>query len=79
MNMHSNHRLLFATILLGFLALSGVIAVAPAVWVENNTAPLPGSEPLTALERQGLGVYVSEGCVACHTQQVRPIAMDSVW
>ncbi len=79
MNLHSNHRLLFATILLGFLALSGVIAVAPAVWVESNTSPLPGTEPMTALEREGLGVYVSEGCVACHTQQVRPIEMDSVW
>src|SRR5699024_9294455 len=30
----------------------------------------------TDLERRGLTIYVSEGCIACHTQQVRPIPMD---
>lgn len=79
LNFHSNHKLLFSTILFGFLALSATIAVAPALWVEANTVPLPGSEPMTALEREGLGVYIAEGCVACHTQQVRPLAMDEVW
>jgi cytochrome c oxidase cbb3-type subunit 2 len=33
----------------------------------------------TALEIEGLAVYVSEGCVYCHTQQVRPLEMDNVW
>src|SRR5690606_24377296 len=28
---------------------------------------------------KGLHVYISEGCVACHTQQVRNIEMDNVW
>lgn len=79
LNFHSNHKLLFSTILLGFLALSLIIAVGPALWVEANTAPLPGSEPMTALEHEGLKVYIAEGCVACHTQQVRPLAMDEVW
>src|SRR5690606_40414981 len=52
---------------------------APAMGVEASMAPLPGSEPLTALEHEGLKVYIAEGCVACHTQQVRPLAMDEVW
>jgi len=79
LNFHSNHKLLFSTILLGFLALSAIIAVGPALWVEANTAPLPGSRPMTELEHEGLKVYISEGCVACHTQQVRPLAMDEAW
>ena len=79
LNFHSNHKLLFSTIFFGFLALSAIIAIMPAVSVEAQMAPLPGSEPMTALEHDGLRVYISEGCVACHTQQVRPLAMDEVW
>src|SRR5690606_1808229 len=79
LNLHSNHKLLFSVIFFGFLALSAIIAIAPAMGVEASMAPLPGSEPLTALEHEGLKVYIAEGCVACHTQQVRPLAMDEVW
>ncbi|HEX7005010.1 MAG TPA: cbb3-type cytochrome c oxidase subunit II [Trueperaceae bacterium] len=79
MNFHKNHILLFSVILFGFVTLASVIAIGPAVWVQNNTHPLPGATPMTELEREGLAVYVSEGCVACHTQQVRPIAMDAQW
>jgi len=79
LNFDSNHKLLFSTIFFGFLALSFIIAIMPATSVEAQMAPLPGSEPMTALEHDGLRVYIAEGCVACHTQQVRPLAMDEVW
>lgn len=79
LNFHSNHKLLFSTIFFGFLALSIIIAIVPAVSVEAAMAPLPGSEPMSALEHEGLKVYIAEGCVACHSQQVRPLAMDEVW
>src|SRR3546814_12636951 len=42
-------------------------------------SPLPGQQPLTELEMKGLRVYIAEGCVACHTQQVRSIEMDKTW
>ena len=31
MSLHSDHRLLFGTVFLGFLALSAIIAVGPAM------------------------------------------------
>lgn len=62
----------------GFLILSILIGILPAYQMQN-TEPLPGQEPLTALERQGLNIYISEGCVACHSQQVRNIEMDKMW
>ena len=77
LDFHSNHRLLFGVVFLGFVGLSMLVAVSPAVWVQQRNHPLSGSRPLTALEQQGLGVYLSEGCVYCHTQQVRPIAQDT--
>jgi cytochrome c oxidase cbb3-type subunit 2 len=77
LDFHSNHRLLFSVVTLGFVGLSIVVAVAPALWLERRSHPLPGSRPLTPLEQHGLGVYLAEGCVYCHTQQVRPVRQDT--
>jgi cytochrome c oxidase cbb3-type subunit 2 len=77
LNFHENHRLLFGTVLLGFVFLTGVIAVGPALWVEDNNAPLEGSKPLTPQQERGFDVYVAEGCLYCHTQQVRPLDVDA--
>jgi cytochrome c oxidase cbb3-type subunit 2 len=79
LNFHENHKLLFGVVFWGFVALSLIIAVLPAFWVQEHNEPLPASEPLTKLEQQGLNVFISEGCVYCHTQQVRPITMDKTW
>lgn len=79
MNFHRNHWLLLGTIFFGFIGLAFIIAILPAQWMQRNTEPLPGAEPLSDLERRGLEVYIAEGCVACHTQQVRPLPMDSPW
>jgi cytochrome c oxidase cbb3-type subunit 2 len=76
LDFHKNHRLLVGLITLGFLALAILIAVAPAYWVQSNNQPLPGMVPLTALEQRGMDIYVAEGCIGCHTQQVRPLDQD---
>lgn len=78
LDFHKNHRLLFGVVFFGFIGLSYVVAVAPAISVMRSVTPLPGSLPLTALEREGLEVYLSEGCAYCHTQQVRPLAQDTL-
>ncbi len=79
LNFHKNHNLLFGVVFWGFVFLSLIIAVFPAVWVQDKNEPLPGSQPMTALEKKGLDVFVSEGCMYCHTQQVRPLEMDKMW
>ena len=56
---------------------STLIAVVPADTMQHNE-PLPGMPVMTEAERRGLAIYISEGCVACHTQQVRNIEMDYV-
>lgn len=73
---HKNHILLFLTVFAGFLLISIVVAVGPALNVQNINKPLPGSKPLTPSEERGLAIYVSEGCLYCHTQQVRPLHTD---
>jgi len=74
-----NHWLLFGVSFFGFIGLAFVVGIGPAIWVQRHSQPLPGAVAPTALETAGLHVYVSEGCVACHTQQVRPLEMDAVW
>lgn len=72
-------RLLFGTVFLGFLTLSTIVAVGPALDVQAKYKPLADSKALSSAEQRGLEVYVSEGCPVCHTQQVRPLPMDEVW
>lgn len=76
---HKNHRLLAGMIVGGFIVLSLIIAVFPAMWVMQNNEPLEGMREFTELEYEGLGVYIAEGCTACHTQQVRPLEMDMAY
>tara|TARA_R110002012_G_scaffold108855_2_gene252072 strand:- start:81132 stop:82061 length:930 start_codon:yes stop_codon:yes gene_type:complete len=45
----------------------------------QDVEPLPQQEQLSEEAIKGLQIYISEGCVACHTQQVRNIEMDQVW
>lgn len=78
-NFHKNHRQLLITIFLVFFGLSMFIAVVPAYQMQENNAPLPTAAPMSEAELKGLNLFVSEGCVACHTQQVRNIEMDQVW
>src|SRR5690625_2778109 len=79
MNFHHNHRLLFGAALALFLVLTLFAAVIPALQNQANYKPLPNADPLTESELAGKMSYIANGCVACHTQQVRNIEMDKTW
>ncbi|MFD2787436.1 cbb3-type cytochrome c oxidase subunit II [Hymenobacter rubripertinctus] len=76
---YKNHRLFVGTVFGVFVGLTLLIAVQPAAQIQANNAPLPTAEALTAEQQAGLRVFIGEGCVACHTQQVRNIDMDKAW
>lgn len=78
LNFHNSHKNLVGTSLFVFVGLSFVIAVFPAYRMQE-TQPLQTMNDLSPAQRKGLGVYVAENCMACHTQQVRNIEMDNVW
>jgi cytochrome c oxidase cbb3-type subunit 2 len=79
MEIFSNHKKLFGLAFLFFVGLSIMVAVIPAIVNQNNNAPLPGSEPLSSDALEGKQVFIANGCVACHSQQVRNIDMDKSW
>ena len=62
----------FAALLISSQAQLGTIGRAPA---EDGGPLFPPREPGLAV--QGRAVYVSLGCVSCHTQQVRPAGQGS--
>ncbi len=78
-NFHTNHKLLLVTISIGFLILSSIIAVIPAYHVQENNPTLSGAVKPNDGELRGKMIYISEGCQACHTQQVRSNAIDQPW
>ena len=79
MSIHTNHSLLRLLIIGTFSMLSIGVAVMPAYNLQKKTMSSDGSPKLTRLQTAGLHTYIAEGCVACHTQQVRNIEMDKTW
>jgi cytochrome c oxidase cbb3-type subunit 2 len=79
MKIFDDHRILFCSAAGLFLGLTLFVAIIPALNNQANNAPLPNSTPLSADAARGKALYIANGCVACHTQQVRNVAMDKIW
>lgn len=77
--MYSNHKLLFWTSLLFFIFLTLNVCILPALTVQQIYQPLPDAKALTKDELAGKKIYVENGCIACHTQQVREADMDKMF
>lgn len=79
MELFDNHKKLFGTATIFFLGLTLLVAIMPAIRNQDNNQPLPGAVQLSPDAIKGKALYVANGCVACHTQQVRNVDMDKVW
>ena len=70
---------------LGFLAFFMVIAVSiggltqivPLFFQKDVNTPIEGMVPLSALQLEGRDIYIREGCVGCHSQQIRPLRAET--
>lgn len=76
MEFFNNHKKLFITAALFFIILTVFVAILPALHNQRINTPLPGDKELTATELKGKYIYIAEGCVGCHSQQVRSLDMD---
>jgi cytochrome c oxidase cbb3-type subunit 2 len=79
MEFFNNHKNLFGTAFLLFGGLTLLVAILPAINNQNNNHVLPDAVPLSEAAIAGKAVFIENGCVACHTQQVRNVDMDKVW
>src|SRR5690606_27091810 len=79
MEFFNNHKSLFTATAVLFLVLTLFVAIMPALDNQKRKAPLPNAEPMSEAAKKGKAIYIANGCVACHTQQVRNVEMDKVW
>lgn len=79
MDFFNNQRNLFVTAGALFILLTIFVAIMPALDNQTRNAPLPNAETMSEAARKGKALYIANGCVACHTQQVRNVDMDKVW
>lgn len=80
MTLLNDHKILFGSATFLFVFLTLYIAVIPALENQKINRPLPRqAKMLTKDEKAGKMVYIENGCVACHTQQVRNVEMDNVF
>ncbi len=79
MEFFNDHKKLFRTAGLLFIVLTIFVAIMPALKNQRINHTLPDAVPLTAEEMKGKDLYIANGCVACHTQQVRNVDMDKMW
>ena len=63
--------LTFIAVLVG-----SVIEIYPTLALHKYVNPAQTTEPFSALQIAGRGIYISEGCYVCHSQQIRPIAAE---
>lgn len=70
LNIHTNHRLLFAIPAVSYVFLVLIGAIWPA-WIESRLEADIPERYVSDLARRGRELYGSYNCVTCHTQQIR--------
>ncbi|MFT0547973.1 cytochrome-c oxidase, cbb3-type subunit II [Allopusillimonas ginsengisoli] len=65
-------------IILSILVISfaGLVQIVPLFFQHSMTTPTEGVKPYEALRLVGRDVYIREGCVGCHSQQIRMLSHE---
>jgi cytochrome c oxidase cbb3-type subunit II len=79
MNIFNDHKKLYPIAALLFTFLTYIVVIMPALKNQKNNAPLPDTVALTGEAKAGKLIYIAEGCVGCHSQQVRNVEMDKMF
>lgn len=58
------------------ISFAGLAQIVPLFFQHSTTVPTPGVEPYEPLNLVGRDVYIREGCVGCHSQQIRMLSSE---
>ena len=53
------------------ISVAGLVQIVPLFFQHSTTQAAEGVEPYDALRLVGRDIYIREGCVGCHSQQIR--------
>ncbi|MGI9311827.1 MAG: cytochrome-c oxidase, cbb3-type subunit II [bacterium] len=71
----SNSALLIFGILV-VASIGGLVQILPNLFDRALHTPAPELKPYGALALTGRDLYIREGCVGCHSQQIRPLTAE---
>jgi cytochrome c oxidase cbb3-type subunit I/II len=60
------------------VAAGGLFELIPSMAIKGNIPTIEAVRPYSPLELEGRDVYISEGCVNCHSQMVRPFREETL-
>ena len=66
--------LIIATI--AAISVAGLVQIVPLFFQHSTTEPSPGVAPYSALRLAGRDIYQREGCMGCHSQQIRTLRSE---
>lgn len=58
------------------ISFSGLVQIVPLYFQHSTTEPTEGVEPYEPLHLIGRDLYIREGCVSCHSQQIRMLSSE---
>ena len=58
------------------VSFSGLVQIIPLFFQHSTTTAAEGVKPYEALQLMGRDVYIREGCVGCHSQQIRKLQSE---
>ena len=58
------------------VSFSGLVQIIPLFYQHSTTTAVEGVKPYESLRLVGRDVYIREGCVGCHSQQVRKLQSE---
>ena len=59
------------------VGIAGFVQILPLFFQHSTTEPTPGITPYSALRLAGRDIYQREGCVGCHSQQIRTLRSET--
>ncbi len=58
------------------ISFAGLVQIVPLFFQHSTTRPVQGVQPYEPLRLIGRDVYIREGCVGCHSQQIRMLSFE---
>lgn len=58
------------------VSFAGLVQIVPLFFQHSTTQATPGVEPYEPLTLMGRDIYIREGCVGCHSQQIRMLRSE---
>ncbi|SPE54573.1 Cbb3-type cytochrome c oxidase subunit I/II [Verrucomicrobia bacterium] len=68
---------LFTILAVVAVLIGGLVEIIPMYLIKENVPTIASVKPYTPLEVLGRDIYIREGCLACHSQMIRPFRSET--